>query len=218
MQMPVMDGQTATRQLRASGCTLPIVALTANAMKGFEKALEAAGFSGFQTKPIDVDSLLRDLASRLGGQAVEADSAATSPAASPAANAPAAPTASTTPTAAVLDAPPADLSPIVSRMAGHAKLGRIVGRFVDQLPAKLVQMDEAAARADMVELAALAHWLKGAGGSMGFDALFEPAKALELAAKSADAALASATLAELHEIERRILLGATHQPAEPVTT
>ena len=68
MQMPVMDGPTAVRTLRGMGCALPIIALTANAMKGFERELEQSGFSGFQTKPIDVDGLLRDLAGRLDVQ------------------------------------------------------------------------------------------------------------------------------------------------------
>ena len=70
---------------------------------------------------------------------------------------------------------------------GHAKLGRIVERFVEQLPGKLAQMDDAAQRRDMAELAALAHWLKGAGGSMGFDDLFEPAKALGGGRQAGDA-------------------------------
>ena len=208
MQMPVMDGQTATRLLRAGGCVLPIIALTANAMKGFERELEASGFSGFQTKPIDVDDLMRDLAQRLGGevaeavaeQAVEADGSAAPGLPTPDGFAP---HDAVTP---VLDAPaPA----IVSRLASHPKLGRIVARFVEQLPVKLAQMDNAMARADMQELASLAHWLKGAGGSVGFDDLFEPAKALELAAKADDQPAAVQVMADLHRLEHRIQRAAT---------
>ena len=208
MQMPVMDGQTATRNLRAGGCGLPIIALTANAMKGFERELEATGFSGFQTKPIDVDALLRDLAQRLGGEAVAADGSA-------------APT-ETDAAPSIEDGAPAvdaDAAPIVSRLASHPKLGRIVARFVEQLPVKLAQMDSAAQRADMQELASLAHWLKGAGGSVGFDDLFEPAKALENAAKASDDVAATSVLVQLHRLDRRIQRAAAPLPrTEEVTS
>ena len=192
MQMPVMDGQTATMRLRERGCQLPIIALTANAMKGFEKQLEEAGFSGFQTKPVDVDALLLDLAQRLGAEEVVEDATADAPA----------PT-ETTP----LHAGPEgeDEAPIVSRLASHAKLGLIVERFVAQLPDKLGQMDSATRRGDLVELAALAHWLKGAGGSMGFDDLFEPAKELEDAARGGDTVQAGVVMARLRRLERRIV-------------
>ncbi len=187
MQMPVMDGQTATRLLRERGCTLPIIALTANAMKGFENELVAGGFSGFQTKPIDIDALLQDLAQRLGGEAIEQVTAD-----------PVAP--------ALLTAPVVE-APIVSRLAGHPKLGHIVARFVAQLPDKLAQMDAAVGRSDPGELAALAHWLKGAGGSMGFDEFFEPAKALEDVAQSGDMLAAVAVMDLLHALEQRIVQG-----------
>ncbi|HET6786387.1 MAG TPA: ATP-binding protein, partial [Aquabacterium sp.] len=73
MQMPVMDGATATRRLRELGHQLPILALTANAMKGFERGLDDAGFTGVHTKPLNIDALLADLGERLGGQRLAAD-------------------------------------------------------------------------------------------------------------------------------------------------
>jgi PAS domain S-box-containing protein len=204
LQMPVMDGLTATRQLRASGCSLPVIALTADAMKGHERQLEEAGFSGYLTKPIDVDALLRDLAQRLDGRAVVVpamgeDRSAARPL-------PVAPTVNVDTRS--------EEEAIHSRLSGHAKLGRIVARFVEQLPGKLSRMDEAVQQRDMTELASLAHWLKGAGGSMGFDDLFEPARTLEQAAKDDDQALATATLDELHRLERGILRGVSNARAE----
>jgi PAS domain S-box-containing protein len=198
MQMPEMDGATATRTLRDAGCTLPIVALTANAMKGFEAELDAAGFSGFQTKPIDREALMAELAARLGGERVAADAAS--------------------PDAAAAELPPAtdDATPIVSRLAAHPRLARLIGGFVGEFANRRARMHAALDAGDLAELAALAHWLKGSGGSLGFDDLFEPAKALEEAAKAGDAAAAAAALHQVDMLGARIDRGLAAREPEAV--
>ncbi len=65
MQMPVMDGFTATRTLRDRGVKTPILAFTANVMEQDRQRCVAAGCSGFLTKPINIDLLLNTIAEYL---------------------------------------------------------------------------------------------------------------------------------------------------------
>jgi len=65
--MPVMDGYTATMRLRQLGLSIPIVALTAHAMKGDEEKCRSAGCSAFVVKPVDIDELMYCLAEQLAG-------------------------------------------------------------------------------------------------------------------------------------------------------
>jgi CheY-like chemotaxis protein len=58
MQMPVMDGLTATREIRKFNKDIPIIAMTANAFKEDAEACIAAGMNAHVAKPIDSDSFM----------------------------------------------------------------------------------------------------------------------------------------------------------------
>jgi len=202
MSMPVMDGFTATRVLRQRGLKTPIFALTAHAMKGFEQEILEAGCTGYVTKPIDIDVLLGALAEKLGGRRVAGEAARPLPVepAVPAAPAPrpAAPAAAAAAPATV------DGAAVVSSYANQARMWPILRKFAGRLDGQLAAMDLALRGGDMKELAALAHWLKGAGGTVGYHAFTEPARTLEMAAKGGDADGASAALRELHHLGARL--------------
>ena len=62
-QMPILDGFEATRKIREDlKLTLPIVAMTANVMKGDEERCYAAGMNGYIPKPVDSQKLLHEVA------------------------------------------------------------------------------------------------------------------------------------------------------------
>lgn len=67
LNLPVMDGWEATRQLKANAATrdIPIIALTAHAMAGEREKALAAGADDFDTKPVQFDRLLAKVSALL---------------------------------------------------------------------------------------------------------------------------------------------------------
>ena len=71
IQMPDMDGIEALRRLRMDERTaaIPVLAVTAQAMRGDRERFIAAGFDGYLSKPIDVDELLETVRQHCEGGA-----------------------------------------------------------------------------------------------------------------------------------------------------
>ncbi len=221
IQMPVMDGSAATQELRKRGLGLPVLALTANAMKGFEREIESGGFTGHLTKPIDIDHMLATLAHYLGGERVMTTVAVATFAAAPTLTlsiGTSAATAAPLPASAAAAPKAGDRGePLQSRLATHPRLARVARSFCEQLPNKLDEMQGALNAGDFKALSALAHWLKGAGGTVGYDAFFEPARDLEHAAAEANTPAAQHQMQRLHELALRVVAPPelTPAPARP---
>ena len=205
MQMPVMDGFTATRVLRERGLQVPIFALTANAMKGFEREVLEAGCTGYLTKPVDIDALLQTLADLLGGKRTtrapkstlrDVPESSTGDALKPGRPQPISEQWGTG----------QKIGPVVSRLADHPRLRAVVRKFAQQMPERMDAIEKACASRDFATLASLAHWLKGSGGTTGFDAFTTPARALEQAAKASDGLQADVFVAELRQLVDQLVV------------
>jgi two-component system sensor histidine kinase/response regulator len=153
VQMPVMDGYTATRQIRdleAGRPRTPIVALTANAMTGqLERCLET-GMDGLLTKPLDVEHL-REMLERfgLGAEPVLAESAVATVISTP-----------VTPA-------PIDLSQLRELTGADAEFARsLADSFASSSRELIAAMSAAASREDREQLARAAHQLKGASANI----------------------------------------------------
>jgi len=192
VQMPVMDGFTATQTLRAGGLQVPIIALTANAMKGFEQECLDVGYSDYFTKPIDIDSFVARIAEILGARMATAEQVQQRQ-------------ANRKSTLQQTGRATAGAAQIGSRLDGvDGQFAKLAARFAARLGGKLDEMGTAWQQQDYSALADLAHWLKGAGGTVGFDVFTVPARTLESAAKAWDDKGIRTAMDELYEIADRI--------------
>jgi HPt (histidine-containing phosphotransfer) domain-containing protein len=155
-------------------------------MAGFEEECTVAGCSGYVTKPIDIDVLFETISRWLSGEARAID---------PALERGAGPIAQSQGTSG---------EPIVSRLGDDPRVQPIIALFVGRLKTQFEAAMRSADDGDLAAVADFAHWLKGSGGTVGFDAFTEPAMQLERLAKAHDESGARAALQTLSLLAERV--------------
>ncbi|WP_176256751.1 PAS domain S-box protein [Derxia lacustris] len=242
LQMPVLDGFDATRAIRQrlGLATLPIVAMTANAMPSDRDACLAAGMNAHVGKPFDLDALVQ-LLRRQCGRAAPGDAADAAAPAGTGAAPPMAAVASVEALTSIAAAAPPDaalqaaaqaagvaLAPALARLGGRRDAhARLLAGFVETLEALPTRLRQVAATGGAPAAARELHALKGLAATVGAEALAGAAADAERALHRAPAAGVAATLDDaigivvaalpaLHALDRA--LGAAARPAPPAAS
>jgi response regulator RpfG family c-di-GMP phosphodiesterase len=177
VQMPEMDGLEAAARIRQheqeTGGHIPIIAMTAYAMKGDRERCLAAGMDRYVSKPISVAELLA---------AVEG----------------AVPTAAPAVETASRDV--FDPEKALSRVGDDRKLlGELAEIFLEECPKLLTDVRQAVAARDAIRLKRSAHTLKGTVDNFAAQAVFEAAFRLERMGRDGNLAGVEAAWAALEE-------------------
>ena len=183
-QMPEMDGYEATGEIRNPESKVldhrvPIIAMTANAMKGDrEKCLEA-GMDDYLCKPYNPQELSDMLEKWIAKQDSSQPEEAT-----------------------VSDIEPVqdifDKAGLLERLIGDEELANeILGGFLEDVPRKFAALKEAIDKRDAPSVQREAHTLKGASADVGGKALLETAFAIEKAGEAGDLETVKACMPEL---------------------
>jgi PAS domain S-box-containing protein len=174
IQMPVMDGYSATRAIRQKLrlSELPIIAMTANAMAADREACLAAGMNDHVGKPFDLPHLIRVVRShvKLASDAMPANGTASEPA----------------PALPAVEA--VNVSGALARLGGNTELyARILRSYLGDISRLPDQFDAFLQHGDLSAAARLLHTLKGLSATVGAEHLATVASTAESILQGADA-------------------------------
>ena len=171
IQMPVMDGFEAIRAIRTkeqnTGAHMPIIAVTAHAMKGDRERCLAAGADDYVTKPIRMSELFAAM------NRVKASKATYNPAAPP--------------TVAAVPTHNPDMAAALERVEGDRELFEELARlFADESTDNMERIRQGMKTGDARAIEMLAHKIKGAALSLGAPRVSEAASDLENQARTGE--------------------------------
>jgi len=200
VQMPVMDGWQATACIRSrkQWAQLPVIALTAHAMKGDEQRCLQAGMSDYITKPVRREDFEKMIEKWTCKQLLQPDSNQH---------------VAATPTSGGKDHESLNIQGALENLGGDRELYvEVVEVFSKNLPTQLDQLRQACSQHDAHQLSAIAHSLKGSAANIGAEATRHLATQIEDLARDGDATKAMALvpamescLAELRESIKAVL-------------
>jgi two-component system sensor histidine kinase/response regulator len=213
MQMPVMDGLAATRAIRedARNGSLPIIAMTANAMASDRRATEDAGMNDFVSKPFDVGKLYATLMQWIpasAGAPAQFEHLLGSGSADPLGS-----------DGALPDLPGIDIGAGLRQSGGNnARYRDLLLSFRENQSGAIAAIRGALAGGDRLAAVRHAHTVRGVAGTLGIGGVQRAATALEAELRAgADRTATLATLeAELSGVlaELAALTPAPSAPAE----
>jgi PAS domain S-box-containing protein len=201
-QMPEMDGFDATRRIRELERNgqlaghLPVIALTANAIKGDRERCVEAGMDDYLSKPFEPQALFKVMAPFLASKKK-------TPGQSPTGELPPAPSPEG-PLPACPAVPPIDGDALLARCLGNLELAAdLLSDFAGDLAPRVEKIARHARQRNARAAAESAHALKGAAGTMGAEAVRTLAAGIEAAGGDGDLARAALLADELRgEVQR----------------
>jgi CheY-like chemotaxis protein len=200
VQMPVMGGMDATRHIReweaSAGGHIPIIAVTARAMKGDREACLAAGMDGYLPKPIQAKKLLALIAKTAGDDVPgERDARFRSDKRDRAAHA----------NPRVDGSVDLDEEKLLVTVAGNRELARELAEiFLGELAPRMKALEAAVDAGDPEQVRFTAHALRGSAGSISAMSVWERAGALETMARNGELSTAASELGGLKAAASRL--------------
>ena len=206
VQMPIMDGFQATAAIRGMRDepfrNVPIVAMTAHAMKGDRERCLAAGMDAYIAKPVDARRLIRMVERLASGTRFTAAGRSDSITWDSETPPPSSPTPSSAPPAT--GEPPVNFGKALRRLDGDENLLKdMAGFFIEDAPELLQRLKQAIDRGEAQVVQRSAHSVKGLAANFNADRAVEAAFELEQIGESGDLSRAANVYQRLErEVER----------------